>query len=87
VQIRLFKLTNVVCLTLINRSIITTETITTTRIVTLSSSTQITRITITVASIVIHSTKANLQWSLVLLILRSVITVVNRATLNVTVLN
>jgi hypothetical protein len=83
--IKRFKLTNVVCLTKISSSITTIDHRTTTRTDITSSSIQTSRITTTVVCILTLSTKAKLQWSLVLQSHRYAFTVVSRATWNATV--
>jgi len=81
------KLTSGVCLTKISSNITTIDRRTTTRTDTISSSTQTNQITTLVVCIQTLSTKANLQWSLVLQSHRYAFTVVSRATWNATVSN
>ncbi len=74
---------SVVKVTNINNTTTRIDLITKTRTSTSSSNNINSKIIKTVVSIVIRNTKDRLQWSLVILTYRYVITVVNRATLNV----
>ena len=86
-QIKRSKLTNEVCLTKTNSNITSIDHRTTTRTDITSSSSKTNPITTIVVCILTLSTKANLQWSLVLQSHRCAFTVVSRATWNATISN